>query len=167
MPGAEMLEKTGDDAYKVAIKVKLGPVSMTYRGDVSIVERDPQAHTARMSVRAKEARGQGTANAEVSIALDEQGEETQARIHANVQLAGKAASLGRGIIDDVSARLVDQSAATLASMLEGAPAETASGAPAGSAAAAGGGGGSRAAGRAAEASGAAGRAASIGNGSAV
>ena len=43
MPGAEVLEKTGDDAYKVAIKVKVGPMSMTYKGDVQIVERDDAA----------------------------------------------------------------------------------------------------------------------------
>src|SRR4051812_44378855 len=45
MPGAQVLEKTGDGSYKVAIKVKLGPVSMTYRGDVTIVERDPEKHS--------------------------------------------------------------------------------------------------------------------------
>ena len=42
VPGAEVLEQTGDDAYKVAIKVKVGPMSMTYRGEVEIIERDPE-----------------------------------------------------------------------------------------------------------------------------
>ena len=63
MPGAEVLEQTGDDTYKVAIKVKLGPISMTYRGEVEIVERDDATHTAVMRAKAKETRGQGTADA--------------------------------------------------------------------------------------------------------
>ena len=65
MPGAEVLEQTGDDAYKVGIKVKVGPISMTYRGEVEIVERDDPTPTATMRAKAKEARGQGTADAAV------------------------------------------------------------------------------------------------------
>ena len=65
VPGAQVLEQTGEDSYKVGIKVKVGPVSMQYRGDVQVVDRDEGAHTGTMSVRAKETRGQGTANAKV------------------------------------------------------------------------------------------------------
>jgi carbon monoxide dehydrogenase subunit G len=115
MPGAQVLSKTDDGSYKVAIKIKLGPVSMTYRGDVSIVERDPEAHTAVLDVKAKEARGQGTANAKVRMSLEESGAETIGTMKAQVQLAGKAAAMGRGIIEDVSARLVQ----TFAQNLEG------------------------------------------------
>ena len=61
MPGAEVLERTGEDAYKVGIKVKVGPMSMTYRGEVEIVERDAEAHRAVMHAKAKETRGQGVA----------------------------------------------------------------------------------------------------------
>ena len=61
--GAEVLETTGDNAYKVGIKVKLGPMSMNYKGDVEIAERDAAAHHAVMRIKAKEARGQGTADA--------------------------------------------------------------------------------------------------------
>src|SRR4051812_21672456 len=115
MPGAQVLEKTGDDSYKVAIKVKLGPISMTYRGDVTIVERDPEAHSAALDVKAKEARGQGTANAKVSMAVEPDGDGAQVRMKTTVQLSGKAASMSRGVIDDVSKRLV----ATFAENLEG------------------------------------------------
>src|SRR5215217_3476394 len=82
MPGAEVVEKTSDDSYKVAIKVKVGPMSMTYRGDVEIVERDEAAHTATMRAKAKEARGQGTADAHVRMALDENGAGTPRPIAA-------------------------------------------------------------------------------------
>jgi carbon monoxide dehydrogenase subunit G len=122
MPGAQVLEQTGDDSYKVAIKVKLGPVSMTYKGDVSIVERDPEAHTAVLDVKAKEARGQGTANAKVNMSLAEQDGATVGTMNAHVQLAGKAAAMGRGIIEDVSKRLVSTFAENLEGIV-GGPAE--------------------------------------------
>jgi carbon monoxide dehydrogenase subunit G len=120
MPGAEVLEQTGDDAYKVAIRVKVGPISMTYRGDVEIVERDEAAKTATMRAKAKETRGQGTADAHVRMALSEEPEGTRGAIETEVQLSGRAAAMGRGVIADVSARLVETFAANLATMLGGA-----------------------------------------------
>jgi carbon monoxide dehydrogenase subunit G len=122
MPGAEVLEKVDDDNYKVGIKVKVGPVSMQYRGDVTFVDKDPDAHSAKLHVKAREARGQGTANADVKLSLAEEDGKTRGTMKAEVQLAGKAASMGRGIIQDVSARLVQQFANNLATML-GGPAE--------------------------------------------
>jgi carbon monoxide dehydrogenase subunit G len=119
VPGAQVLEQSGEDAYKVGIKVKVGPVSMQYRGDVEIVERDPEAHRAVMSAKARETRGQGTANARVEMHLVEEGAQTQGTIATDMQLSGKAASMGRGVIQDVSTRLVDTFAENLAEMLSG------------------------------------------------
>jgi uncharacterized protein len=113
MPGAQVLEKTGDDSYKVAIKVKLGPVTMTYRGDVTVVERNPEEHSAVLDVKAKEARGQGSANARVSMSVEPADGGTRGRMHTEVQLSGKAAAMSRGVIDDVSKRLVEQFAQNL------------------------------------------------------
>jgi uncharacterized protein len=113
MPGAKVLEKTSDDAYRVAIKVKLGPVTMTYRGDVTVVERDPERHAAVLDVKAKEARGQGSANAKVSMALEQADGPTRGTMKTSVQLSGKAAAMSRGVIDDVSKRLVEQFAQNL------------------------------------------------------
>src|ERR671924_1884530 len=67
VPGTQVLERTGDDAYKVAIRVKVGPISMTYRGEVEITERDEAAHRAVMKARAKESRGKGTAAADATM----------------------------------------------------------------------------------------------------
>src|SRR3712207_9419328 len=67
VPGAQVLERVGDDAYKVAIKVRVGPMSMQYRGDVEIVDTDPASHTATLRARARETRGQGNADADVQI----------------------------------------------------------------------------------------------------
>ena len=133
MPGAEVLEKTDDDHYKVAIKVKVGPISMQYKGDVEVVDKDPEAHSAKLKVQAREARGQGTASADVDMKLDAKGEGTHGQMTANVQLAGRAAAMGRGVIQDVSAKLVDQFANNLGSMLGTQPAAAAAGSNGGAA----------------------------------
>jgi len=126
VPGAEVLERVSDDAYKVAIRVKVGPMSMTYRGEVEITERDEAAHRAVMKARAKESRGQGTADADVTMVLVGQNGGTSATVTTDVQLSGKVATMGQGVLQDVSRRLVETFAGNLATMLEGgAPAEAA------------------------------------------
>jgi uncharacterized protein len=125
VPGAEVLEKSGDDAYTVAIKVKVGPISMTYRGNVEIVERDETNHRAVMRARARETRGQGTADARVELNLVADNGGTKGTMTSDVQLAGRAAAMGRGIIQDVSAKLIDAFAQNLQAMLSGAPAQEA------------------------------------------
>src|SRR3954464_12313146 len=114
VPGAQVLEKTGDDMYKVAIKVKLGPVTMQYRGDVEVVEKDEAAHEATMRVRAKESRGQGNADATSRLELSSSdGGGTHAVIHTDVKLSGKAAAMGGRMVGDVSAKMVDTFATNL------------------------------------------------------
>src|SRR5215211_989782 len=117
VPGAQVLEQTGENAYKVAIKVKLGPVSMIYNGDVEVVEQDPGARRAVMSAKARESRGQGTADAKVEMRLSQQDGTTHGAIHTDVAISGRAAAMGQGIIGDVSARLIDTFAVNLAQML--------------------------------------------------
>ena len=131
MPGAEVTERVGDDAYKVAVKVKVGPMSMTYRGEVQIVETDEAARVATMRVKAKESRGQGTADADVRMGLSEQDGGTRAVIETEVQMSGRIAAMGQSVIGDVSARLIETFAENLAAMLadggtssDGLPVET-------------------------------------------
>jgi carbon monoxide dehydrogenase subunit G len=119
VPGAEVLERTGDDAYKVAIKVKVGPMSMTYRGEVEITERDDAAHRAVMKARAKESRGQGTADADVTMLLTGANGGTSATVTTDVSLSGKVATMGQGVLQDVSGRLIETFAQNLAAMLAG------------------------------------------------
>jgi uncharacterized protein len=121
VPGAQVLERTGADAYKVAIKVKVGPMSMTYRGEVEITERDEAGHRAVMKARAKESRGQGTANADVTMVLSGADGRTSATVTTEVELSGKVATMGQGVLQDVSGRLVQTFAQNLAAMLEGGP----------------------------------------------
>jgi carbon monoxide dehydrogenase subunit G len=120
VPGAEVLERTGDDAYSVGIKVKVGPVSMQYKGQVEIVSKDPEAHRAVMSARARESRGQGTATAQVQMQLSGDNGSTHGKIATEVALSGRAAAMGQSVIQDVSAKIVDQFAQNLAAMLGGA-----------------------------------------------
>lgn len=123
MPGAQVLEHTGEDAYKVAVKVKLGPMTMNYKGDVEIVEQDAGAHRATMRAKAKEARGQGTASADVVMSLSEQADGTQASIVTSLQMSGKAAAMGQGVIKDVASALTDTFAQNLAGLVGGGAAE--------------------------------------------
>ena len=119
VPGAKVLERTSETAYKVAIKVKVGPMSMTYKGDVEIVERDDEQHRAVMRARAKESRGQGTADADVTMVLNGENGHTHAEITTDVDVSGKVATMGQGVLADVSGRLITTFAKNLETMLEG------------------------------------------------
>jgi len=125
MPGAQVLEQTGDDAYKVAVKVKLGPMTMNYKGDVEIVEKDDDSHQATMRAKAKEARGQGTASANMRMALRPAEHGTEASILTEMQMSGKAAAMGQGVIKDVAAALTDTFAQNVAKLVEGPAAQEA------------------------------------------
>jgi carbon monoxide dehydrogenase subunit G len=100
--GGSVLEKTGPHAVKAEIKVKMGAMSMTFTGTVEVTEQDAEAHRAVMSVKSKEAGGQGHANANVVFALTDGG----GRIHTNAQITGKAASMGEGVMVGVLDALI-------------------------------------------------------------
>jgi hypothetical protein len=108
-------------------------MSMTYRGEVEITERDEAAHRAVMKARAKESRGQGTADADVTMVLRGDNGRTAATVTTEVALTGKAATMGHGVLQDVAGRLVQTFAKNLATMLSGgdaAPAAAPQGQPA-------------------------------------
>jgi carbon monoxide dehydrogenase subunit G len=117
VPGAKVLERTGEDQYVVAMRVKLGPISMEYKGNVEIVSKDPVAHRAVLHASGKELRGQGAAEADAEMLLSEDGDATVAVIKTDVKLSGRAASMGQGVIADVSKKMIDTFSTNLASML--------------------------------------------------
>ncbi|HEY6761208.1 MAG TPA: SRPBCC family protein [Baekduia sp.] len=129
VPGADGVEPLGDDAYRARVRVKVGPITMQYRADIAIVDRDPQALRATLRVRAKESRGQGGAEAVAELSLAEVGGRTEGRIGVDVALSGRVASMGQGVIADVSARMVAAFAANLEALLGTAPAPDAAAAP--------------------------------------
>ena len=118
LPGAQVLERTGADTYKVAIKVKVGPMSMLYKGDMEVVERDDAAHRAVLRATAREARGQGTAKGDVTLALAPDGAGTTATMTTTMQLSGRAAAMGQGVIRDVAGVLTAEFAKNLQALLE-------------------------------------------------
>ena len=110
--GGSVLERTGPDAVKAEIKVKMGAMSMTFTGTAEITEQDPAAHRAVMAVKSWEAGGQGYANATVTFALSEGG----GTIHTNAQISGKAASMGEGVVHGVLDALIADFAGKLSAL---------------------------------------------------
>ena len=100
--GGSVVETTGPNSVKAEILVKMGAMSMTFTGTVDIVEQDPAAHRVVMSVKSKEAGGQGHAHATVEFSLSDGG----GTIHTNAQITGKAASMGEGVVAGVLDALI-------------------------------------------------------------
>ncbi|MDH3703871.1 MAG: SRPBCC family protein [Alphaproteobacteria bacterium] len=115
VPGAALTEVVDANTYKGTIKVKLGPVSLAFDGEVSFTERDDDAFTARLAAAGREGRNRGSANADVDFALAANGDGTKVSIVTDLQLAGPIAQYGRsqGVIASVSAEMIDRFAACL------------------------------------------------------
>ena len=116
VPGASILEKTGDDAVKAEVKIKLGSMSMNYSGPAEVVERDDAAHRAVMTAEAKEAGGQGNADARVTMDLSEQGDGTEVSLHSVINVTGKAAQMGEGVISAVTEGMIKEFSENLAKL---------------------------------------------------
>jgi carbon monoxide dehydrogenase subunit G len=100
--GGSVLERTGPDAVRAEIKVKMGAMSMTFTGTVEVIEQDPAAHRAVMQIKSREKGGQGYANADVVFQLSDGG----GTIHTKAQISGKAASMGEGVVVGVLDALI-------------------------------------------------------------
>lgn len=100
--GGSVLERPGPESARAEIKIKLGAMALTYTGTVEIVEQDPEAHRVVMSVKSKEAGGQGHANADVVFALSDGG----GTIQTKAQITGTAASMGEGVMVGVLDALI-------------------------------------------------------------
>jgi carbon monoxide dehydrogenase subunit G len=115
MPGAELLAVEDERTYSGQVKVKLGPVAVAFKGRVRLVEIDESQHRVRMSASGTEAKGRGSAQAEVVFQLSPDGSGTRVDIVSDLSLAGAVAQYGRaqGVIADVSQVLVDTFAQNL------------------------------------------------------
>lgn len=116
MPGAK-LETVDGDTYTGRVKVKVGPMSLTYKGTAEVVERDHETHTATIRARGSEARGGGTANADVTARLTPVDDGTEVVVETNIEVTGKPAQFGRGVMADVGAKIIDTFAECLARRL--------------------------------------------------
>jgi len=124
MPGATLQSVDGDEIHGT-IQVKVGPITMTYKGTARFTERDPAAHIITLEASGKETRGAGTASARVRSMLEDKGDATHVVVHTTFNVTGRPAQFGRGVMNDVGGRLIGIFADNLASMIAAMPAETA------------------------------------------
>jgi carbon monoxide dehydrogenase subunit G len=116
MPGAT-LDSVDGDGIKGRIKVKVGPISMTYAGTARFTEQNRDAGVITMEAAGKETRGSGTAAATVRSELHGQDGQTEVTVHTSLNVTGRPAQFGRGVMADVSAKLIGIFATNLAAML--------------------------------------------------
>ncbi len=112
MPGATIESHDGDD-YTGRLKVKLGPMEMTYRGNIHFVERDDTAKTALVDAAAKEIKGRGAAKTQVSLRGAEVGKGSEITLSSDFTVSGKAAQFGRGVMEEVGEKLMGDFATRL------------------------------------------------------
>jgi carbon monoxide dehydrogenase subunit G len=124
MPGAAIESVDGDD-FTGSVKVKLGPIGLTYKGKASFVEKDVTTHRVVIDARGRDSRGNGTANAKVTATLTESGESTEVHVVTDLDITGKPAQFGRGVMVDVGNKLIGQFADCLAGKLTAGGAEAA------------------------------------------
>jgi uncharacterized protein len=107
MPGAELQSVEGDE-YRGVVKVKVGPMTAQYRGVASFVERDEAARRAVVRAEGRETRGQGNAAATITATLAPAGDGTRVGLVTDLKVSGRVAQFGRGVLADVSSKLLTQ-----------------------------------------------------------
>lgn len=117
MPGATV-ESVDGDIVAGRVKVKLGPMVITYRGTITFLERDESAHRVVLSASAREARGGGTASATITAVMRDLGGATEVSVQTDLNVTGKPAQFGRGVLADVSENIIQQFATSLAQQIE-------------------------------------------------
>jgi len=117
LPGAK-LESVEGETFTGTVKVKLGPVSMTYGGKAKFIEVDEANHKAVIEGVGKETRGSGTASAIITTQMiSEAPDRTRVEVTTDLTITGKPAQFGRGVMQDVAGRLIDQFAANLETVI--------------------------------------------------
>lgn len=107
MPGAALEEVEGEE-YRGVVKVKVGPVTAQYQGKASFLERDEPGHRAVLRAEGRETRGQGNASATITAALEPAGSGTRVSVVTDLSITGRVAQMGRGVLADVSNKLLGQ-----------------------------------------------------------
>jgi uncharacterized protein len=108
MPGAELTETIDEDHYKGRVKIKLGPVSLAFAGSVTVAERDDEEHRVVLKGSGMEQRGKGRATVSITATAEEAPAGTSVKISQELQIQGQIASMSRGMMNDVTAKLTQQ-----------------------------------------------------------
>ena len=107
MPGAQLTEVEGDE-YRGNVKIKVGPITAQYKGVATFVSKDDTSHTAVLKAEGRDTRGQGNASAMITATLTPAGSGTKVVVGTDLTITGKVAQMGRGVLADVSGKLLDQ-----------------------------------------------------------
>ena len=107
------------DTFAGSVKVKLGPIALVYNGSGTFVEKDDAAHRFVVDAKGKDKRGNGTAGAKVTLSMAESGTSTDVEVLTDLAITGKPAQFGRGVMQDVSDKLLGQFVACLEQRLTG------------------------------------------------
>ena len=117
LPGAQLTGSDGD-VHEGLVKVKVGPITSQYTGKASFTERDDDAYRLLMSASGRDTRGAGNASAEITVTLEAVTESsTNVSVHTDLTITGKVAQFGRGVLADVSRKLMGQFADNLAELV--------------------------------------------------
>jgi uncharacterized protein len=117
MPGASVTSVEGDQ-IEGQVKVKLGPLSLAYKGTAKFTEKDQASHTIAIEATGKETRGAGTASANVQASLKPDDAGTLVSIHTSLNVTGRPAQFGRSLLPEVSGKLIGEFASNLAALIE-------------------------------------------------
>jgi carbon monoxide dehydrogenase subunit G len=118
VPGAELTEVVDESTFKGRVKVKVGPITVAYNGTARIADRDPARHTATLSAEGRETTGPGSARATAQMSVETAGEGSLVTITTEYHVAGRVAQFGRGVMEDVSKRLVNDMARCIQANVE-------------------------------------------------
>jgi len=118
VPGAELSEVVDADTFRGRVRIKVGPVTVSYNGTAHITSRDQAARTATLHAEGRETTGSGSARATTTMSVAPEGDGSQVRLATDFTVVGRVAQFGRGIMEEVSRKLVGQMADCIRTTLE-------------------------------------------------
>jgi carbon monoxide dehydrogenase subunit G len=120
VPGAELSEVVDPNTFKGKVKVKVGPITVAYNGTAKIAERNPVEHSATLEAEGRETTGPGSARAKAFMSVTADPAGSLVKIVTDYSVAGRVAQFGRGVMEDVSRRIVNEMAACIKANVEAA-----------------------------------------------
>jgi len=119
VPGAELSEVVDEKTFKGKVKVKVGPITVAYSGTARIADRDDAGRSATLEAEGRETTGPGSARAKAIMKVDAEGSGSLVKVTTDYSVAGRVAQFGRGVMEDVSRRIVNDMAACIKANVEG------------------------------------------------
>jgi len=134
VPGAELSEVVDPTTFKGKVKIKVGPITVAYNGTAKIVDRNDAQRSATLEAEGRETTGPGSARAKALMSVEADGATSTVKIVTDYNVAGRVAQFGRGVMEDVSRRIVNDMAACIKANVEAAEPQPTDGGPGASAA---------------------------------